>query len=136
MTPQKPYEATGIFAGGSEALLVTPIGANLFRLEESSIVDDVRYHDVIEAELQTDGALRFVRLMSRSELKTSCYVLPKTLIDSPHLSVFFDRVMVLGGNWETIFGGFLVLHLPAAEESSLLDELNTLIRESSRGNDI
>ncbi len=43
--------------GYQEDVLVIPLGQNLYQLEESSVLKDARYHDVIEAERQTDNTL-------------------------------------------------------------------------------
>lgn len=132
MIQQEPNHVKIIFGdGSSEGLLVTPMGENLYRLEESSILSGAVYHDIIEAELQTDGALLFLRVTTRSELKTSSHVLSKPQMESSELPVFLDRVVAAGGNWERLLEGFLILHLPLSEESLLLDEFDTWTRESS-----
>src|SRR5215469_11121555 len=126
MTAESPYEAKIIFADCSEGLSVSSLGSNLYRLEETSFCGDARYHDIIEAEMRDDGSLRFVRVVTPSELKTSSYVLSKELSRSPLLTAFLDKVVSVGGNWETLLGGFLILHLPAEKETSMLLEFNTL----------
>ncbi len=45
--------------GDNEGLLVTPMGANLYRMEESSILGEVKYHDIIETEPQTEEHFGF-----------------------------------------------------------------------------
>ena len=128
----EPYEATIIFGdGGSEGLFVTSLGNNLYRLEETSFFGEARYRDIIEAEKQPDGSLQFVRVVTPSELKTSAFILSKELIESPGFSAFLEKAMAVGGNWERRFVGFLILHLPADQESPLLLEFNTLVSDFS-----
>jgi hypothetical protein len=117
--------------GDSETLLVTPIGPNLCRMEESSVLGEVSYHDVIEAELQTDGTVRFLRLLTPSGLTTVSWILPQNQVESPALSVLLEKVMAAGGNWERIFGGILLLHLPPAESDRLVGEFNDLFDQLS-----
>jgi hypothetical protein len=57
--------------GDSETLLLTLMGEDLFRLEESSFVTDAVYRDVIRATEAEDGALLFVEIAERSLLRTS-----------------------------------------------------------------
>ena len=58
-------------------------------------------------------------------------VLPQTLIESPALSPLLDKVMAVGGHWERIYGGILLLHLPPAEHQSIADEFNGLFNRLS-----
>jgi hypothetical protein len=37
--------------------------------------------------------------------------------------------MAVGGNWERIFGGVLLLHLPPAEYDLLVGEFNNLFNQ-------
>src|SRR5579864_1362120 len=111
---------------GTEKLLVTPVGPNLYCLEQSSVLGEMKYHDIIEAEPQADGVLRFLRVVTPSGLKTVSWLLPESRFASKSLLVLLDRVVAVGGNWERIFGGFLILHLPPIEESSILSAFNAL----------
>jgi hypothetical protein len=103
-----------------ETLFVTPLGGNLYRMEESSLLEPTRYDDVIEAELQSDGSLRFLQVVTPSSLITECYFAS----DSPSLPPFLDKVVLAGGNWERVFGGILFLHLPPSEHDRLMTEFN------------
>jgi hypothetical protein len=117
------------FASGDvEELLVTPVGPSLFRLEESSLLDELRFHDVIEAGYEPDGGLQFLRLVSQSNLNTTTWLLPKELDDAEAFHSMLDRVVSVGGNWEKVFGGVLMLHLPTSEESTILEDVNALLR--------
>lgn len=113
--------------GDMEELLVTSVGPNLYRLEESSLFGEVQYHDVIEAETVSDGSLQLLRIATPSGLKTASWVLPERAFDSPILAALLNRVMTIGGNWERTFGGMLMLHLPSAEESSIINEMKTFL---------
>jgi hypothetical protein len=115
-----------------ETLFVTPLGGNLYRMEESSLLEHTRYDDVIEAELQSDGNLRFLQVVTPSSLITECYLFS----DSPSLSAFLDKVVLAGGNWERIFGGILFLHLPPSEHDRLMTEFNNRsdLLDDSEGN--
>ena len=49
--------------GDYEKLLVTPVGPNLYKMEESSILGEVKYHDIIETETIAEGMLRCLRIV-------------------------------------------------------------------------
>jgi hypothetical protein len=119
------------FPDCSETLLVTPVGPNLYRMEESAVLGDVFYHDVIETELQADGTVRFLRVFTPSGLTKECWVISHSVQESPDLSALLDRVMAVGGNWERIFGGALTLHLPPQERDSIVGAFNDLFNNPS-----
>src|SRR6266404_1248796 len=110
--------------GDIEGLLVTPMGPNLYRMEESSVFGEVSYHDVIEAKTQTDGTLRFLRVLKPSGLKSACWILSPPQLESHALSALLDRVMSIGGNWEKLFVGVLLLLPPPSEHYQIINQVN------------
>jgi hypothetical protein len=74
--------------GDSEELLVTPLGSDLYRLEESSFCGDMRYRDVICAITREDGALIFEAVVARSELANESWVLSKEIMAPKIVGVF------------------------------------------------
>jgi hypothetical protein len=129
---EEPREIQVSFQNGdSETLFVTPMGQNLYRMEESSALGEASYHDVIEGELQADGTVRFIRICTPSGLKTVSWILLQSLVESPGMTALLDKVMAAGGNWERIFGGVLIVHLPPAEYDSLVQEFNALFSDDS-----
>lgn len=105
--------------GDTEDLLVTSMGSDLYRLEESSLFGELRYHDIIEAETRSDGGLQFMRIAYPSQSKTLSWILPEEAFAAPILKKLLDRVMYIGGNWERTLGGVLTLHLPPDKEHSV-----------------
>ena len=110
------------------------MGPNLYRMEESAIVGDVFYHDVIETELQTDGTVRFLRVFTPSGLTKECWILSQLARESPALPPLLERVMAVGGNWERIFGGVLTLHLPPQERDPIVNAFNDLFNKLGSDN--
>ena len=98
--------------GDSELLKLSCVSPNHFRLEESSLLLDANYHDVIRASVREDGSLEFHEITSRSELLTSSWVLSKDLAESAELSTLLEFVTSVGGAWERVLGGLLLIHLP------------------------
>jgi hypothetical protein len=97
--------------GDSEKLLLTPIGGDLFRAEESSFITDAVYRDVIRATETDDGALLFVEITERSPLVTNSWILSQELIQSDAVQSMLKQIMDQGGNWEQVFGGGLIVHV-------------------------
>jgi hypothetical protein len=115
--------------GSSEDLLVTPLGGKLYRLKESFLLGDARYHDVIEAEPGKETGLQMLRIVSRSGLSVITKILSKEFINSSELAALLEKIMSVGGNWESAFGGMLILRLPPENEASILRELEGLARQ-------
>ena len=111
-----PEERNLVFSDGSSGgLLVTRVGANLYRLEESSLFHEAVYHDIIEAERQDDGSLRVVGVVKHSALVTASWIVPRGFIEDPSVAGLLSKVVGIGGNWELTFGGFLAVFLPQDE---------------------
>ncbi|HWR35384.1 MAG TPA: hypothetical protein VN622_05885 [Clostridia bacterium] len=58
------------------------------------------------------------------------YVVPEDLFESKRLAVLLDRVVSSGGNWERMFGGVLVFHVPPSEEPSIIGDMNAVLDEA------
>lgn len=114
-----------------EELLVTPMAPNVYRMEESSIMGGINYHDIVETEPQPDGSVVFLHVLIPSELKTASWVLSPAQFESPALSALLDEVGTVGGNWERIFGGVLLLHLPAAEHDHIVNAMKRIFERPS-----
>lgn len=136
--------------GDSEHLLLTALRGELYRAEESSMLGEVRWRDVIEARTVSDGSLQlypasinihlardgeealaklqFVRVVTPSGLKTNSWILSKDIIESEALRTILDSVMELGGNWEQCFGGVLLVHLPPESSDAVDSRINELLQ--------
>jgi hypothetical protein len=112
--------------GDSERLLVTPVGENLFRVEESSFVTDAVYRDIIRASETEDGALMFVEIAERSPLVTNSWVFSQELIESEAVQSVLKVIMDQGGNWERVFGGVLIVHTSPTNAKVIEDRLRSL----------
>ena len=129
---ESPHSVQIVFDdGSSENLLLTAVGPDTYRAEESSMlsllidgVGAVRYKDLIQLRTQSDGSLRFVKIVTPSGLKTNSWILPKDTIESQGFRPILDSVMELGGNWEQVFGGVLLVHLPPEVADSVEARIN------------
>ena len=122
---ESPRSVHVIFADGStEDLLLTALGPNIYRAEESCVLGEFSYKDLIEARPLSDGSLQFLKIVTPSGLKTNCWILSKGVIESEGFQAILDSVMNLGGNWEQVFGGVLLVHLPPEEADVVAARIN------------
>lgn len=97
-----------------ETLYVTPLGENLYRLEETPVLveQEIYLGDIIEAEVRDDGVLRFRRLVVASPWHHWSWFLAQIVIESSDFDGFTAMIEEQGGKWERIFGGLFIVHLP------------------------
>ena len=115
--------------GATEKLLMTPLGGNLYRLEESSLAEvGAFYHDVVEAKSRLGRDLRFSRVVERSGLRVFRFLLSQELAASEPFAAFLRRVEAHGGFWEQVFGGIVLIHLPRGSACRPKSELRALLR--------
>ena len=116
--------------GSSEGLLVSPVGTNLYRLEESSLLGEADFGDVIEAEPTQEGGLLFKRVAVPSGMTTVNCILTPEQMQAPGLQPLLDRIMSLGGNWERALDGLLMIHLPKSVDLNIEAEVKALSASS------
>lgn len=110
---ESPRSVHIIFDDGStEDLLLTAVGPNTYRAEESSMLGVFSYKDLIAVKPRSDGSVQFLKILTPSGLKTNSWILSKGIIESEGFRVILDSVMEMGGNWEQVFGGLLLVHFP------------------------
>jgi len=115
------------FRDGSELLYMTPLGNNQYRFEVTSIGGHLRYGDTIEVGPPLDdGAVPYRRIVRRSGLRTQCFVLSKKLMESPGMRDFAKQIEALGGHWEGIAGGVLVVYVPRTLDLHIQQELKRI----------
>jgi hypothetical protein len=112
--------------GDSETLLLTPVGEDLFRMEESSFLTDAVYRDVIKATETEGGALLFNEIAEHSPLVTNSWILQPELIQSDAVQSILKRIMDQGGNWEQAFGGVLMVHTSATTAKEIEEQIRRL----------
>jgi hypothetical protein len=88
---------------------------------------------IIEVNPKGENSADFVRIVKRSGFRVSCYLVRQKTIESPLFQTLLNKIMQVGGNWERAFGGFLIVHLPAAVDFDVDLELQT-IAHSNEGN--
>jgi hypothetical protein len=117
-----------------EHLIVTVLPEGRFLLQETPAFSEfASYGDTILAEPDGDGVLRCRKVVARSGLKTVRWFASKDFIESATWENARDRLMACGGNWEQLFGGYLILHIPMDSIADFQDVIEEARRDSSRG---
>lgn len=111
-------------------MLLTAVAPQTYRAEESSILGEFSYGDLIEGELLSDGSLRLLEIVARSGLKTNEWILTKDMIESEGFRLILESVIELGGMWEQVLGGVLLVHLPPDVADAVEKRINRYREES------
>jgi len=109
----------------------TPMGSNLYRLEEGFLCGPISFGDVIEA-LPTDreGILLFRRRVKRTGLRRNCYIIPHELVDKPSFADLTEEIEHLGGFAAVDFKGLFLVYLPRTCDLDVSQELDRICRNS------
>jgi hypothetical protein len=109
----KPITVDVQFPSGIEQLALTPLGAEVYRMEFGRLcASHPDNGDLIEATPRPQGGLKFRRIVKRAEFQKRAYLISKQTAQSENFARLRERVISLGGRWELNFGGYFVLYLP------------------------
>jgi hypothetical protein len=124
------FEVEGVTVNN---LRMTRVDHNLYRIEESPVlVSCPSYKDMIEADLQPAWSLIFRRVVKKSEMQTYDFVLAKKVIDSEGFTSLLDRVTEAEGDWEIVFGGWVLIHLPSGCKLDPYQEIEAICNKPIR----
>lgn len=105
-------------------LELAQISSRLFQIKSVPfMIEAVSFGDVIEADTNTDGCLRFVRVAEKTGWRTYDFLLSAEMAESEHITAIQDRVLSLGGHWERVLGGVLFLCLPPNSDYDPTDDM-------------
>jgi hypothetical protein len=119
------------FDSGSsfESTRVTPLDSSTYRLEETPASSELAsFGDVIEVEKDKDGRLLFRNIVLKAELKNYRWLLSRKVIESPEFKVFCENVLLLGGTWESLAGGYVVVHIPRNNDFNPETEIERIVK--------
>ncbi len=85
----------------------TPLGGNLYRLDEGPLCGPLSFHDVIEADkTEEEDVLIFRRRVTKAGLKRDGYLITYAFATRPGFRRLVERINELGGCAEVdLFGG-------------------------------
>lgn len=98
-----------------ETMWADPVGPDLYRLDNSPFwAYDVSWHDVVEAHVDGDGALRLTRVAEKSGHRTVRVILDLGTDQSPRDQATLDGVNALGASYERMNPRYLAIDIPPA----------------------
>lgn len=100
---------------GTVSLWVTPVGENLYRIEDTDLVwayETAMYHDVVEAWPQTDDTLLFQRVVERSSWRSVLPTLGPAFWHSEAFELYLKQIEAVGGLWHIEIQGLLLIFMP------------------------
>jgi len=91
----------------------TPMGGNLYRLDDGFLCGRISFGDVFKA-LPTDqkDVIVFQRRVQRAGLKCTCYTIPHDMVERPRFIELMGRIGDLGGFAAVDFKGLFLVFLP------------------------
>ncbi|WP_338555160.1 DUF4265 domain-containing protein [Paenibacillus sp. KS-LC4] len=115
-----------------EMLKVTPIDDQRYRIEENPLFTEmVSFGDIVKLEQQ--GNIYFYKeTVRKSRLRRYSWLLSQDVASSEELAAFKNRVADSGGNWETIFGGMLIINVPSHIDFDPEAEINNITVNKDR----
>ena len=112
----EPTQEILVFRDRSSAtIVVSDLGSNRFRIDDPLIAvtcSALRYHDVIKTKQDADGRLVIQRRVEKGGFHTYDYILSEGWRDRQAVQRVLVKVRQLGGKWEGVFGGVLIVCLP------------------------
>jgi hypothetical protein len=114
--------------------MVTVLQEGRFFLQETPAFSEfASYGDTILAEPDRDGVLHCRRVVARSGLKTVRWLASRDFVESAAWVSAQDRLMASGGNWEQLFGGYLILHIPMDSIADFEEIIERARRDAGMG---
>ena len=108
-----------------EPLKAVQVGPRQWRLEQNPIFSEaISYRDIVEGDIDDKGSLVINRIVERSPFRTVRTMAPRMLYESDQGKAFLDRIMELGGMWDSFALGIFVFSYPEQAH----DEMEELFR--------
>ena len=96
-----------------EEILITHLRGDRFRLDTTPAFSEfASFGDIVELTIVGDRHLICHRVVQKSGLRTIRVLESKGFVSSAAWVRLCERIAELGGHWEQVFGGYLMLHVP------------------------
>jgi hypothetical protein len=94
------------------------LGGGRYRITATALTmpGRIRPGAVVETHIAADGTREFLGMVSHSPLRSASMLLDRTAIDSVELEAFKSRIVAAGGQWEQVFGGIFLIHVPRGSD--------------------
>lgn len=110
-----------------EVLDVVQIAEDIYRIEENPVfTENVAYGDVIRVKALKDASL-YIETIEKSQFSRHNWLLSKEVIYSLELKVLKNKIRDCGGKSQQVFGGILIVNLPANAGIDINEEVQRVI---------
>ncbi|MFC5652334.1 DUF4265 domain-containing protein [Paenibacillus solisilvae] len=117
-----------------EVLDVKRMSKDTVKIMENPIFSDVvSYGDIIRVREDKD-IYYYQEMVRKSDLVRHSWLLSKEATESQEIEEFKNQIIKMNGNWEQVFGGFLIVNIPADRKIGLDDSIRSIIEKL--GNDM
>lgn len=106
----------------------TPLGSGDYRITATALSAPgrIRPGAVVHTRVNSEGNREIVALVSRSPYRSASALLGEQAVHSIELVELKARVIAAGGEWEQVFGGILIVHVPRDSGVDLRSEIASL----------
>ncbi len=112
-----------------EVLDVKRISKETMRIMENPIFSSVvSYGDIIRVREDRD-IFYYLETVQKSDLVRHSWLLSKEATESQEIEDFKNKIIQMNGNWEQVFGGFLIVNIPADRQIGLDDSIRSIIEK-------
>lgn len=112
-----------------EVLDVTRISRDTVEIMENPIFSNVvSYGDLIRVK-EERNIYYYMETVRKSDLVRHSWLLSKEATESQEIEEFKNQIIKMNGNWEQVFGGFLIVNIPADRKIGLDDSIRNIIEK-------
>jgi hypothetical protein len=112
-----------------EVLDVKRISKETMRVMENPIFSNVvSYGDIIRVR-EDRNIYYYLETVQKSDLVRHSWLLSKEATESQEIEDFKNKIIKMNGKWEQVFGGFLIVNIPADRQIGLDDSIRSIIEK-------
>jgi hypothetical protein len=101
-------------AGGHENTYGIRVGEERYRVTATTLISPgrVRFGAVVQTVVEADGRRWVSAIAARSPYRSTMLGMSAHVIGSPELEDLKARIVAVGGMWEQLLRGILIIHVP------------------------
>jgi hypothetical protein len=111
-------------SGSSEQLNVRHISENLYRIEETSLLNsDLLLGAIAVLKINENGDYELIKIVEKSKYIIYNWILTKHFIASDKFEELKTTIRNFSGTWEQIMHGVFIAHIPETNNQKFISEL-------------
>ena len=96
---------------------------------ENPIFSNVVSYGEIRRVREDRNIYYYLETVQKSDLVRHSWLLSKEATESQEIEDFKNKIIQMNGNWEQVFGGFLIVNIPADRQIGLDDSIRSIIEK-------